>query len=98
MSNPEYSECHREGKGAMRCSRRRSGGVLASHGVDPEAALDELPQLYALGLRLRRDGVDDAGIAARLDIEVAAVPSLLHIAEAKLARIVRDFNTPGRAD
>ena len=62
--------------------------------MEPDAAFDELPELYAFGLRLHRAGVDHAGIAARLNIEPAAVPSLLGLAEAKLARILREADRP----
>ena len=58
---------------------------------------DELPELYARGLRLHRTGGGAPGIAARPDIEHAAVPSLRRRAEAKLARIVRDSDPSGSA-
>ena len=62
-----------------------------------DAAFQELPDLYALGLRLQRSGLGGAEIAGRLGIEPEAVPSLLRLAEAKLARVVSDLasHAPG---
>jgi hypothetical protein len=51
---------------------------------------DDLPEAYTLVLRLRRDGVDAAGIAEQIGIEPEAVPSLLRLADAKLADPGRD--------
>ncbi|HEX3827205.1 MAG TPA: hypothetical protein VHV82_08030 [Sporichthyaceae bacterium] len=48
---------------------------------------NELSENYTLALKLHHDGVDTAGIAARLGIEPEAVPPLLRLAEAKLDRI-----------
>lgn len=58
--------------------------------MDTDTGYGELPDLYALGLRLRRSGLDATAIAGRLGIEPAAVPSLLRLAEAKLARVLSD--------
>ncbi len=44
----------------------------------------QLPTPYALALRLRDVGADDALIADCLEVEPAAVPSLLTLAVAKL--------------
>lgn len=63
--------------------------------MDTDPGYDELPELYALGLRLRRSGLDAAAIAGRLGIEPAAVPSLLRLAEAKLARALSDRPSHG---
>lgn len=52
--------------------------------------LDQLPAAYAAALRLRAAGADDAGIAARLGLPPEAVPLLLTIAEAKLARLTEN--------
>ncbi|MFE1592912.1 hypothetical protein [Nocardia sp. NPDC058705] len=49
------------------------------------AAMDRLPVPYALALRLRDEGVDDATIAARVGIEPEAWRNFLAIAVAKLA-------------
>jgi hypothetical protein len=62
--------------------------------VTTGAGFDELPELYALGLRLARSGQDNASIATQLGIEPEAVPSLLRLAEAKLARILRETEPP----
>lgn len=51
-----------------------------------DATDDELPELYARGLQLRRAGLGDTAIAARLGIEPEAVPALLRLAAAKRAR------------
>jgi hypothetical protein len=56
---------------------------------DPRtAALSELPDAYACGLRLRDAGTPDDVIAARLGVEPEAVGPLLRIAEAKLAGVL----------
>lgn len=52
-------------------------------------ALRELPTMHAVALRLRDKGFDDQVIAAVLDIEHVQVQTLLRIAEAKLAKLVR---------
>ena len=56
--------------------------------MNREAALRELPHAYAVALRLRDRGVDDAEIADVVGIEVSALSSHLHLAEAKLARVI----------
>jgi hypothetical protein len=55
---------------------------------DPEA-LDRLPRPYALALRLRDAGVDDALIAESVGVEPEALPTLLKIATAKLDNLTR---------
>jgi hypothetical protein len=50
---------------------------------DPEV-LARLPRPYALALRLREAGVDDALIAECVGVEPEALPTLLEIAAAKL--------------
>jgi hypothetical protein len=63
-------------------------------GVDRDRALAELTVAHAVALRLRAAGADDEAIAAALGIDVAGVPALLEVAEAKLrAELARD---PGR--
>lgn len=52
-----------------------------------DQALRLLPAAYAAALELRAAGFDDAGIAARLELPSEAVPLLLAIADAKLARL-----------
>ncbi len=56
--------------------------------VDRSHALRELPTMHAVALRLRDSGFDDQVVAVVLDIEDVQVPTLLRIAEAKLARLV----------
>ena len=53
-------------------------------------AIRRLPSTYAAIVELLDDGADEAGIADRLGIEPAAVPALVVVARAKLARLLRD--------
>lgn len=46
-----------------------------------------LPETYAEALRLRGRGVPDAEIAARLDVPIESLGTLIDLAEAKLARL-----------
>jgi DNA-directed RNA polymerase specialized sigma24 family protein len=55
--------------------------------VDEEAALAQLPEAYAAALRLRARGLSNANIAAELELEPEAVPSLLRLADTKLAAL-----------
>jgi hypothetical protein len=56
------------------------------HGItEHEAGLRRLPEPYSLALRLRDAGVDDSVICTYLHVEPEALPTLLEIAEAKLA-------------
>lgn len=48
--------------------------------------LEQLPENYALALRLQSAGADHAVIAARLGIATESVGPLLEVAAAKLAR------------
>jgi hypothetical protein len=52
------------------------------------AALQSLPEAYALGLRLRDTGTPADVIADRLGVEPEALGPLLAVAEAKLAAIL----------
>ena len=56
--------------------------------MKPQDALDALPETYAALLRLSKAGLDDATIAARLDLEPEAVRPLLEIAAAKLVALM----------
>jgi hypothetical protein len=56
---------------------------------DPEA-LGRLPRPYALALRLRDTGVDDALIAECVGVQPQALPALLKIAAAKLDNLARE--------
>jgi hypothetical protein len=60
--------------------------------MDVASALDELPEVHAAVLRLRHAGIDAAGVAAelRIDIDIDAVGPLLRVAEAKLTRLLMD--------
>jgi DNA-directed RNA polymerase specialized sigma24 family protein len=55
--------------------------------VNRAAAIDLLPQAYAVALRLRDDGLGPAEIARRLGIAPESVASTLELADAKLARL-----------
>jgi DNA-directed RNA polymerase specialized sigma24 family protein len=59
-----------------------------------EQELDELPQSYAVALRLRASGADDALIAIALGIDVESVGPLLAVARRKLARTREDDPGP----
>jgi DNA-directed RNA polymerase specialized sigma24 family protein len=52
-----------------------------------EAAIHFLPGAYAAAIVLEREGLDHAGIGARLGIDPGAVGPLLSIAWAKLAAL-----------
>ena len=56
--------------------------------MDREAALSTLTPAYAEALRLRDQGVDDSGIAARLQLPVEAVANLVQLARAKLEALL----------
>ena len=49
--------------------------------------LGALPETYALALRLRAEGLEDAAIARVLDIEPESVGPLLALALSKLANL-----------
>jgi hypothetical protein len=59
-----------------------------------EAGLRRLPTPYSLALRLRDAGVDDAVICTYVAVEPEGLPTLLEIAEAKLAA-TRNPDGPG---
>jgi hypothetical protein len=52
--------------------------------------LDALPETYALALRLRDEGLDEAAIGRVLDIEPESVAPLLVLAQSKLAALAGD--------
>jgi hypothetical protein len=52
--------------------------------------LDDLPETYALALRLEEEGLDEAAIGRVLDMEPASVPPLLALARSKLAGLSGD--------
>lgn len=57
--------------------------------MDHEEALDLLPPLYAVALRLDEAGADPALIAAGAGIEPEAVGSFITLARAKLDEVLR---------
>jgi DNA-directed RNA polymerase specialized sigma24 family protein len=59
--------------------------------VDRTAALDELPESYAVALRLRDAGHHDAAIAIALGIELESVEPLLRLANAKLELLLQEI-------
>lgn len=60
--------------------------------VDPQraASLDRLPLPYSTALRLRDAGIEDTVIAECVGIDVDALPTLMRMAEAKLAAAEAD--------
>lgn len=62
-----------------------SAAVPTIAGMDRTDAISELPTSYAVAIRLRDEGADDGTIAAALAIDPGDVPSVLELAEAKLA-------------
>jgi DNA-directed RNA polymerase specialized sigma24 family protein len=55
---------------------------------DLVTAFSLLPPPYAAALRLRLDGATPADVGAALDVDAAAVGSLLVVAEAKLRELM----------
>jgi len=65
--------------------------------MDREHAIEQLPETYAAAVRLRGRGFDDDDIAAALALTPEAVPSLLRIADAKVALLIaQDSDEKGR--
>jgi hypothetical protein len=56
--------------------------------VDRSSAVRELPELHAVAIRLRDEGLGDHVIAVALEIEDDQVPMLLQIAESKLSGLM----------
>jgi orotate phosphoribosyltransferase-like protein len=54
-----------------------------------EARLDPVPAPYRRAVELRAQGCDEREIAEQLDVDCAAVPLLLRLADAKVARSAR---------
>ena len=50
--------------------------------------MSAMPEVYRIALELRDAGADKADIATRVDVDVAAVDSLLAIGDEKLARLL----------
>jgi hypothetical protein len=51
--------------------------------MDPGVPLENLPASYDVALRMRGAGASDAEIAQRLGVDVAVIPALLQLGEAK---------------
>jgi hypothetical protein len=66
--------------------------------MDRAEALQLLPEAYARALILRDRGASPDDIAGDLDIVVEAVPSLLRLADAKLARLLAERPGQDRQD
>jgi hypothetical protein len=66
--------------------------------MDELERLARLPESYARALQLRREGADEAAIAAALSIDPAAVGPLLRIADAKLAALTDGPDAGSRGD
>jgi hypothetical protein len=56
--------------------------------VDRASAIEQLPAMHAVAIRLRDEGADDHVIAVALAIDDDQVATLLEIAEAKLANLI----------
>ena len=56
--------------------------------MDRRTALGKLPPFYAEVIRLRDEGLDDAAVAAALEVDVSAVANVIKLAEAKLSRLM----------
>jgi predicted transcriptional regulator len=61
--------------------------------VDRAEALDLLPTVYAVALRLDESGVAPAVIAEGVGITPEAVPAFLEVARGKLARLLQGEST-----
>jgi len=58
--------------------------------VDREHAIEQLPETHAAAIRLRARGFDDDAIAKALGLSREAIPSLLRLADDKLAELTHD--------
>lgn len=58
-------------------------------GVTERDELGALPETYALALRLRAEGLDDAAIGRVLAVETESVAPLLTLARSKLVQLER---------
>ena len=56
--------------------------------MDRAQALQELPDKYAIALRLNDEGLEPEAVARVLDVEPEAVGPLLTLAEAKLSGLM----------
>lgn len=58
--------------------------------MDVETALDRLPEVYALALRLRLRGTGDEEICRAVGVAPEALDTLILIAQQKLANELQD--------
>ena len=65
--------------------------------MEETGRLGELPEIYAAASRLREAGLDNAALAARLEMPPEAVGPLLRIAAAKLAAVMNEPRSGGDA-
>jgi DNA-directed RNA polymerase specialized sigma24 family protein len=56
--------------------------------MDRDAAYEQLPEAYAVALRLREAGLDDRAVALTLGLPPEAMASLLELADAKLKSLL----------
>lgn len=63
--------------------------------MDTEATFSELSTAHAVALRLRDHGARDEQIAVALGIPLEGVPTLLQVADAKLAALRREQSSDG---
>jgi hypothetical protein len=64
------------------------GRVRTFRLVNRSAAVEQLPTMHAVAIRLRDEGVGDHVIAVALAIDDDEVPNVLRIAAAKLANVM----------
>lgn len=62
--------------------------ILTLRHVDRSSAVRQLPVLHAVAIRLRDEGLGDRVIAVALELEDDQVPTLLQIADSKLAHLM----------
>jgi DNA-directed RNA polymerase specialized sigma24 family protein len=62
--------------------------------MDREQAIEQLPETHAAAIRLRARGFDDNAIAKALHVQAEAVPTLLEIADQKLAALIAGEPAP----
>jgi DNA-directed RNA polymerase specialized sigma24 family protein len=79
--------CARWGLGQTEAPTRVEGESEGESEGDAADGLEALPEAYAMALRLRAEGLDDAAIGRVLGIEDESVGPLLTLAQAKLAKL-----------
>ena len=67
-----------------------AGGASYGQQVERDDAIEGLAPVYREAVRLCDAGLDAGGIADQLSLTPESVPALLDIAEAKLARLLRE--------